>query len=262
MQGITNMKFATLSALYCLLSIACSREFYFESNNLNNLEFPGRPTAPKSDVKPSISIPNNKELNILISKDNIKGMINDGTITVDYPSKLHGFIKLLRFDGDIKQDTIPFSKNHCKEIHSMAKYGAGLLVRTAYRSVLSFEIPAMISSSFVTELTKKSRTLGYSTPEITIKNPLIYHGGVIRIILDENSIAQKIGNIKYLEDQLNLSTNGTDIDSYHKKIIVTSGDIICDLAFGQAKIEISYPIKDEDKMVKVIFDKLDTTIAK
>lgn len=198
-----------------------------------------------------------KQVKFTIGSTEITGTVDaEGNLMVHYPSNLRGNIQLLRYDGSLDDNIKPFSKEHCDSIRRMVNHGLGNFVRSGFQSLFKFEIPMYISSYFTHEIMKKSESLGFPAGNLSLKNPIDYSHGKINLIFLEGSISKTIGNIEFLEEQLNLSHKGNEVDRFNKTLLILSRDIICDFATRQAKMEMIYPIKGHDGEIKVVFDSL------
>lgn len=183
-----------------------------------------------------------------------------GNVTIlDYPSEWHGRVTLTRFDGN--SDYPPFSKSHCEIIRSMAASGFGSMIRNAYRSLLIFEIPAFLSSEFIGAVQESALSDGIKLSIPVVKNAVDSMNSVIDLSLTDISIARTIANTSMLAEQLHLGYNGAEIDPFHKQVIVTSGDILCDLASGEAILTMTYPIVGESRTLRVIYGPLEVKLA-
>jgi hypothetical protein len=242
-----------------LFIIACGEGQRTElSSNINSSE-PTKYWAKDSVIIAPTIYP--QALSLKFGSNHISGIIeNGGNVSIDYPTELRGAIKLLSYNGYIEPTILPFSKDHCRQIEAMVKHGAGLIVRREYSSILNFTIPVFVSSAFSAQIMNQAKYFGYST--FYIKNSIEHHKTSIKLHLDSNAISLLNGDIKYLEKQLNLSERGIDADHLHINLKISAGDIICDLAANKARIEISYPIKGETKILKVIFDSLNSRSVK
>ena len=75
--------------------------------------------------------------------------------------------------------------------------------------------------------------------------------GNIEIFFGEKAISRQIGNFEELTGQLDLSHKGSLQGSFEQKLIIASGDVLCDLISGEAKMVMSYPIENEEKVIRV-----------
>lgn len=78
-------------------------------------------------------------------------------------------------------------------------------------------------------------------------------------------MSRHIGDFEELLGQLNLSQKGLVKGPYEQKIIVTSGDIICDLISGDARMSMTYPIDNrsdnQQHMTKVVYQPLEVKLS-
>lgn len=180
-----------------------------------------------------------------------------GNVTIqNYPSEWTGKLTLKRFDGQ-SGDKTPFSKGHCERLKTMIDYGQGLLVRTAYHSLLSFETPAFLSYDFMEAIRDSAKNAEIELSAFELLNRVDIRDGTLDLELDEFAISRLIGDIMPLKEQLNLARKGNEKGPFEKDVIVNSGDILCDLAHGNARITMNYPIKSQKRYIKVIYDRME-----
>ncbi len=180
---------------------------------------------------------------------------NYGTISIlDYPPEWRSKGFLIRYHGEEHTDS-PFSQRHCEKIRQLAVQGdRDGSIRSEYGSTLSFNMPPFLANEFPRAIWESANAAGFKFTAIDFKNPV---EDLPKVIIDfnDNSISRLIGYTSVFEDQLNLNNNGIPKGS-RIELVIKSADIICDLIFGEAILSISYPIKGEDKAIKVIYDSL------
>lgn len=206
-------------------------------------------------VPPPRSEPKIREFDIPYANTNLRAAIDDkNEVTIlNYPEELQGKIILKHF-GSRVTDTTPFSEKHCQKIKGCS--GVPLcrdLTRSAYYSMLWFEMPLFLDSGFRPAIFHAIKAAGIGAYFMDIKNPVESVYGELEINFSEDSISRIIGDLDLLSQQLNLASRGPAHDGW-QKIIVVSGDLICDLVSGDAQMTMIYPFGDEGKTIKIHFD--------
>lgn len=87
------------------------------------------------------------------------------------------------------------------------------------------------------------------------------HGELEFEMFDE-AISANIGAFSHIHEQLNLSQRGIVIDANHKKVLVTSGDVICDLIHGNIVMKMIYPITGNNENVVVVYQPFSTRFTR
>lgn len=185
--------------------------------------------------------------------------IGDVTI-LNYPNDWEGNAKLLRYEGQMPEEGA-FSSNHCARIRNIASnpYSKSL-VRNSFQSLISFEIPAFLSSHLLAKIRDTATAAGISFPAFHLKNPL--DGiGKLELTLSNKAISNLLGNIGVLKEQLHLDQKGIETNGLEKEVTIYSGDIICDLISGDAEMSMTYPIKGEKRVLKVIYKPLKISLS-
>jgi hypothetical protein len=181
-----------------------------------------------------------------------------GYVTIlDYPSEWVGKAKITRFDGEEKS---PFSKEHCDGIKAMNKHGGGGIVRTAFHSVLKFDVPPFLSTGFIVALRETAQKAGIYMPATELKNPVQRSNGKINLNLSDASISLLLGSLGELNEQLDLRLKGMENDDMEYTVIVRAGDVLCDLVSGDATMTMFFPIEDEAKVIKVTYNRLEVKL--
>src|SRR5690606_18671813 len=151
-----------------------------------------------------------------------------------------GKAKLISYEGQNNSD--PISKEQCEVIKSLANHGAKFLVRNGYYSHVAFEMPFFLTSEFIPSVLKAANEAGFPFSFVEISNPpvtILTDAAELRFRDDATS--NILGDISELAEQLNLSRKGAEDGLGNRTTIVSSGDILCDLAHGQAEMIMTYP---------------------
>lgn len=184
---------------------------------------------------------------------------SDGYATINnYPTQWEGKGRITRFDGYAEDS--PFSDAHCKVIRAMNKFGGGKMARSAFRSLIKIEVPPFVSSRFDVAVADAARKSGIYGPIFSVKNSVQRWRGTQDLNFSETSISRLYGHLDDLKDQLNLAIKGNENKSGEYELIITSGDILCDLITGAATLTMHFPIQGEEKVIKVIYDKFLVTL--
>lgn len=179
----------------------------------------------------------------------------NGYVTIlNYPLEWRGQASLTRFDGNA--DEVPFSKDHCEVIRAMNKFGGGVMTRSAFHSLVKLEAPPFLSSGFLVAVADAARKSEIYAPILSLKNAVQRWQGTLDISFSEASISLIYGHIEGLERQLNIAITGSENKFDEYELIITSGDILCDLVSGDAIMIMSFPIENENRVIKVIYQKL------
>lgn len=177
----------------------------------------------------------------------------EGVVTIlNYPQEWTGRIILSRFDGQNSSHAL-FSPEFCREISKLADYGHQALVRTGYQSVVLLELPNFLSSDFLSILRQQASKYGIKMPLNSLANPIERSSAHIDLVLDDEAISKKTGKIPELIEQFNLAHRGSEFAGKYHKLLVISGDILCDFAAGHAKLEISFPALAQGQNIKLVY---------
>lgn len=180
----------------------------------------------------------------------------DGNVTIiDYPMEWRGQMVLVQFDGKVGTYS-PFSEQHCQEIKGLALNGFRELVRNGYHSLLIFDLPVFLSHEFITAIYQSARNAGIESSFYTVKNSVNGMNSHVDLMLSNTSTSLAIGHLSVLNEQLHLGQKGVEEDPLKLQVTVYSGDIICDLISGAAKLTMNYPISHEDRAIKVVYEPL------
>lgn len=177
---------------------------------------------------------------------------------LEYPAEWRSHANLARYDGGAKS---PFSKEHCQEIRKLAETGGGIFIRNSHHSLVEFLMPFFLTYEFSFAVVEAAEAAGLPTTNLEIVNPPQTIGsGTLELRFKDDAISPKSGDVEYLYEQLHFRYKG--IDKGARRILtVFSGDILCDLAEGNVEMIMTYPIKGEERTVKLIYDNLDTVGA-
>jgi hypothetical protein len=173
----------------------------------------------------------------------------------NYPKEWRGQMSLIRFNGQIPKEA-PFSEEHCQEIREQANNGLLALVRGGYYSLLMLDMPPFLSDEITSDLLNSAQAAGIRASFLTIVNAVKSTQSMVKIELTKKAITSSLGAISFLETQLDVGRFGMGHDSSQKRLVVTSGDIICDLLSGDARLTMLYPVSGESRDIKVIYDPL------
>ncbi len=179
----------------------------------------------------------------------------------NYPYEWRGKMSLVRFDGTSTTDS-PFSTKDCETIRGAASRGFGhLLVRAGFYSLLVFDTPPFLSFDFHSKMMNAAQTLGPGFNFLDVKNKVDTVNAKARLDISHNAITKIIGNIQWLEKELYIERGGYQ-GTVQRTLTITSGDIICDLIAGDAKLTMIYPIIGEDGVINVVYDALEVNLPK
>jgi|GEM_PF-5656555 len=179
-----------------------------------------------------------------------------GEVSVtNYPKEWHGRMSLVRYDGQSSAKS-PFSKTHCQEIKMLAKHGMRLLVRGGFHALLMLDNPPFLADDIMSVILNSAQAAGIDSSFLTITNPVHSNRSVVALELTQRAISGALGELSAIETQLNIGKSGMGHDPSQKRLVVTSGDIICDLISGAGQLIILYPVPNENRTIKVIYDPL------
>ena len=179
-----------------------------------------------------------------------------GGITIlNYPFEWHGHISVIRYHGIAPDDGQPFSADFCKKMRILAKYDSGVvLLRSAYATDLSFDLPMFISSSFPVIARKAAESAGLNLPDPSINNGFVEMAGKIELSFSEKAITPSVGDLENLKQQLNFGSMAyEDTDPKKRTIGISAGDLLCDLISGDATVTMHYPVRGENRSVKLFY---------
>jgi hypothetical protein len=144
----------------------------------------------------------------------------------------------------------------------MSEQGFGIIVRSAFHSLLSVEIPPFLSSDFMYAIIKSAEEAGIKRAAFHLTNPVDVINSTMELKLDDSAISPIIGDMGFIEDQIYIARRGMEVNSFEKHLLVNAGDILCDLAQGKAHIIIKYGInsENENKVITVIYDHMETKL--
>lgn len=211
----------------------------------------------KDDHKQVTTPPELKPLPVEVAGMKFTVTIDDiGNLTIlDYPSSWHGSAKLVRFYGIASHE--PLSDDHCQRIRLQAASGiGGFLVRGPYHSDLVFDTPPFLSEQFMPAIRDAAKAAGLVYHTLYATNPIDTFNAKVEVTFTDKAISHFIGRYQELYNQINLGKRGSSHPLSGQKIIVTSGDIICDLISGDATMTMVYPIKNEDRVIRVSYSAL------
>jgi hypothetical protein len=174
-------------------------------------------------------------------------------ITLDYPVKMVSSLKLIGYHGYDAEEN-PFSEEHCKEIRKEVESGLYQFVRTNYYSTIAFEVPPFLNIGFFNKAAKAAIKAGEPGFSFSLNNSIDFMKSYMAFQWSDRSLAFQIGAIE--EAHFNLGLNGRHTNDYNKELILTSGDILCDLASGDLKLTMMYVVKGLDKPLELSFGKL------
>ncbi len=183
-----------------------------------------------------------------------------GNLTVlNYPSSWQGKARIVRFGGSNAKK--PFSDEFCQIVRGSASSGYGkILVRGAYHSELIFELLPFLSLDFMSAVREAARVAGIPNHYSPLIKPVEADRGELEVTFTDNAISHYIGRYQELFNQINLSRAGTSKGSSEHMVIVTSGDIICDLISGDATMTMIYPIRNDDRVIRVTYGPLEVKL--
>ncbi len=187
----------------------------------------------------------------------ISATVDDmGNVNIlNYPAEWQGKATLVRFDGQNIES--PFSLSHCEEIRAVAASGVGnLLVRSGYHSKLIFERAPFMSYEFVEAIKGAAKKAGLNFPSYILKNSIDLLKNTAELSFNTAATSLIIGKIGELEQQLDLGRKGAFKGPLEQMVIVSSGDLMCDLISGNATLSITYPIQNEDRAIKISYEPL------
>lgn len=211
----------------------------------------------KDDHKQVTTAPALKPLPVEVAGMKFMVTIDDiGNLTIlDYPASWHGAAKLVRFDGFNSLD--PFSSELCKMVRGSAASGYGnMSVRSGFHSDLVFDTPPFLSEEFMPAIRDAAKAAGLVYHALYATNPIDTFNAKVEVTFTDKAISHFIGRYQELYNQINLGKRGSSHPLSGQKIIVTSGDIICDLISGDATMTMIYPIKNEDRVIRVSYSAL------
>lgn len=184
-----------------------------------------------------------------------------GTVTIlNYPDHWEGEAALIRFDGTTTGEE-PFSPRHCEHIrHTASVTHSGSFVRNGFHSLVSFEIPAFLSSEFMTVVREAAEAAGLNFSALYLKNPVDKINNHLDLTLSDTAISGLLGNIGALKEQVHLGRKGMEKGPLEKEVILYSADLICDLISGDAKITMTYPISGENRAIKVTYKMMENKL--
>jgi hypothetical protein len=81
------------------------------------------------------------------------------------------------------------------------------------------------------------------------------------LVFKDGAISNILGDTKDFSHDLNVGKFGMEIGDNEKQLLIYSGDILCDLISGNAELVISYPINNENSVIKVKYGPLKLKIA-
>ena len=184
-----------------------------------------------------------------------------GSVTIlNYPDVWEAKVALMRFDGQTAGEP-PFSPSHCERIRSIASIGySGSFVRNGFHSIISFEVPAFLSSDLMQAVADAAQSAGLNFSALYLTNPVDKIYNFLDLSLSDGAISNLLGHIEALREQLHLGQKGMEKGSFEKSVTVYSADVICDLISGAAKITMTYPIKGEDRFIKVVYKPMEVRL--
>lgn len=174
------------------------------------------------------------------------------TKILDYPTEWRGQAKLIRYDGGAAS---PFSEEHCEEIRKLAEGGGGILIRNSHHSLAEFSMPFFLTCEFGSTVAEAAEAAGLPTNLYVTNPPQVAANGTLELRFKDDAISPKSGSVEYLFEQLHFRYKGID-EGDRRILTVFSGDILCDLAEGDVEMIMTYPIQDEEQVIKIIYDHL------
>ncbi len=127
---------------------------------------------------------------------------------MNYPDEWQGNMSLIRFSGN-GVDAAAFSPEHCEAIRNMASYGTTLpLIRGAYHSVISFEMPPFMSDDFMSAVRESAKAAGVESSGLQLNNPIHHMKGIVEISFGGRAISSELSDPSAFYGVLNLSQNG------------------------------------------------------
>lgn len=130
-----------------------------------------------------------------------------------------------------------------------------------YHSELIFEKPAFLSNELMEPVRDAAKAAGIPNYYgLYLTNPVDTIHGEIEVTFSDQAISHHIGSYQVLFDQINLSRNGIMTGPFEQMVIVTAGDIICDLISGDAKMAMIYRVPNEDRVIKVHYSPLEVKL--
>lgn len=184
-----------------------------------------------------------------------------GNVTIlDWPTEWHIKGKIVRYADRTKKT--PFNKEECETIRIVAGNGfAKDLVLSGYHSELIFEMPFFLSVDFPFIVTEALKAAGYQFSSANIKNPIDDSFGSFSLTFNPEAISNIIGLTWLYRINYNLINRGHVKNPLERLIIMTEGDLICDLISGDAQITVIHNIEGEEKTLKLIYDPVEVALA-
>jgi hypothetical protein len=202
-----NMNWTLFGTAFLLVAalLSCSSEHVIDNE---------KKTTPvhlrEDDHKKEKITGNDKEFDTKLDGLTLKAQIDSlKNVTIqNYPHEWHGKMALVRFDGTNTTDS-PFSPKDCETIRGAAANGFGhLLVRTAFHSLLVFDIPPFLSFDFNSKMMNAAQTLGPGFYFLDLKNKVDTINAKAHLDINHNAISKIIGNLQWLEKEFYMERGG------------------------------------------------------
>ena len=174
---------------------------------------------------------------------------------LDYPIQMVSSLNIVEYKG-YDNEVNPFSPSHCEKVKKRVKRGLNQIVRSNYHTKISFKIPSFLNHNFFNKVALAAKKSGYSAQSFHLTNSIELRKSTAVLKWHNESLAVQIGYTDFLNNELNLGKRGFYVDENNKEMILTAGDILCDLALGNLKLTMNYPVKGSDMIIKLSFQKL------
>lgn len=183
-----------------------------------------------------------------------------GDVTIlDWPTQWHIKGKIVRYAN--RTDKTPFSEQKCESVRGIAENPlAKDLIQSGYHSEVIFEMPFFLSVDFPLIVREALKTAGYKFSSINIKNPIDDSYGYFDLTFKPEAISNILGLTWLYQINYNLINRGHVKNPLERLIIITEGDLICDLISGDARITVIHNIEGEDKILKLIYDPIEVAL--
>lgn len=178
---------------------------------------------------------------------------------LNWPKEWHLKSKMMRYVG--KNETPSFTPEHCKRVRDLAESFMGReIVPMAYFSDIVFEVLPFFDEEFKAVVGRALEEFGHPKDDMYILNAIDRPNGNFEIDFSEHAISRILNLLTQYWGHYNLQFNSSYDEIGEQRMSIRAGDLLCDLASGDAVMHVTFPIDGERNTIKAIYDPLELLI--